>query len=682
MHPLAPSDPDRIGPHRILARLGAGGMGEVYLARTPDGQLTALKATRAELAQDQEFRIRFAREVRTAQRVRGPFTPAVLDADPNASTPWMATEYVPGPTLKKAVRDNGPFPEPSLRVLTLGLARALQAIHAAGLMHRDLKPSNVLLSPRGPQVIDFGIARAVEGTVLTKTGQSFGTPAYTSPEQVMGEETGPASDVFSLAGVVVHAATGRAPFGNGRAAEILPRVVSLEPDLSGVPESLRPLLTRCLAKDPAERPSSDEIVHELSAFPLPTAEHGWLPAEVDRSIDAYRQEVRRAVDDTDGPSGNPALSEPSRRRRSASLLAAGAGAVALILATGVTLVVTSPWDQDEASESEEGSGTPGEGSDTPDEELEPGLGGFVSQVEFTPDGSGVYVAAEELTLWDWESGELLHHFTPKPSSFHLADDGTMAAPYADAVAIFDPERRPLDHFSLSEEEQDDVDVSRIEEYGSVAISPDGSLVSLVIFQAGNEQRLYLWNRVEDTIVYSHDLEYTTSETGFSPDGGYLKIVHQGHPRITLHETDTYEEVARWVEEPDENDDGTQAWAPESAFSPTEPLLAVEEVEGSISLYDYEKDEVVGKISTDRRIRRLAFSADGRTLYSAGSATSFPGPAGGGAWDVASGDELTAGDTLLVQQVSPHPTGEVLATFAKDTLLLLDPETFDVINEIG
>ncbi|MBR8745312.1 serine/threonine-protein kinase, partial [Nocardiopsis sp. MG754419] len=162
MRPLTSTDPARIGPHRLLSRLGAGGMGEVYLARTPSGRLAALKVAKAELAADPEFRARFAREVRTAQMVTGPFTPDVVDADPEAPAPWMATEYVPGPTLKDAVRGNGPFPEPTLRVLAVGLARALQAIHSAGLMHRDLKPSNILLSPRGPQVIDFGIARAVE----------------------------------------------------------------------------------------------------------------------------------------------------------------------------------------------------------------------------------------------------------------------------------------------------------------------------------------------------------------------------------------------------------------------------------------------------------------------------------------------------------------------------------------
>uniref|UniRef100_UPI00066E5EA7 serine/threonine-protein kinase n=1 Tax=Nocardiopsis sp. SBT366 TaxID=1580529 RepID=UPI00066E5EA7 len=301
MLPLTSTDPSHLGPHQVLSRLGEGGMGEVYLARTPEGGLAAVKVVKEELARDQEFRARFAREVRTAQRVRGPFTPAVLSADSEAAVPWMATEYVPGPTLKEAVRENGPFPEPSLRVLALGLASALQAIHAAGLMHRDLKPSNVLLSPRGPQVIDFGIARAVEGTVLTRTGQSFGTPSYTSPEQITGKGVGPSSDVFSLAGVVVYAATGRPPFGTGKAAELLARVVGGAPDLDTVPESLRPLLSRCFAKAPDGRPTADELVRVLSTGPLPSAEHGWLPARVNHSLNAHLARTREVADSVVAP---------------------------------------------------------------------------------------------------------------------------------------------------------------------------------------------------------------------------------------------------------------------------------------------------------------------------------------------------------------------------------------------
>ncbi|XKK41488.1 serine/threonine protein kinase [Nocardiopsis sp. ARC36] len=295
MQPLASDDPRHIGRHRLLSRIGAGGMGRVYLARTPDGHLRALKVVKEDLAHDTGFRDRFAREVRAARRVRGPFTPAVTDADTDADVPWMATEYVPGPTLKEAVSANGPFPGPSLLVLALGLARALETVHEAGLMHRDLKPGNILLSPRGPQVIDFGIARAVEGTVLTRTGQTFGTPAYTSPEQITGHGVSQLSDLFSLAGAVVFAASAEPPFGSGRPVDSLRRIMADEPALGAVPEGpLRDVLARCFAKDPAGRPDAAEVRGELSALPLPSAEHGWLPAPVTEQIDAREGEVRSA----------------------------------------------------------------------------------------------------------------------------------------------------------------------------------------------------------------------------------------------------------------------------------------------------------------------------------------------------------------------------------------------------
>ncbi|MEU4282331.1 serine/threonine-protein kinase [Nocardiopsis dassonvillei] len=292
MHPLTPEDPRTVGPHRLLARLGAGGMGEVYLARAPGGDLVAVKLVKDDLAHDPEFRARFAREVRAARRVRGPFTPAVVDDDTGAEVPWMATEYVPAPTLKEAVREHGPLPPESLPVLVSGLARALEAVHGAGLMHRDLKPGNVLLSPRGPQVIDFGLARAVEGTVLTRTGQTFGTPAYTSPEQIRGRDVSPASDVFSLAGTVLFAASGEPPFGPASAKETLRRVLSDPPEPGGGPGGA------------AARPAGPLPGQEPRAPP----EHGRGPGRVGRrarAADRARLAARRG-DRRRSPAGGAA----------------------------------------------------------------------------------------------------------------------------------------------------------------------------------------------------------------------------------------------------------------------------------------------------------------------------------------------------------------------------------------
>ena len=262
---LLPTDPEWVGPYRLLGRLGAGGMGEVYLARSPGGRLVAVKVIRPELAADRGFRARFAREAAAARTVSGIFTAPVVDADTEASRPWLATAYVPGPSLAEAVAQRGPLPPGVVLTLGAGLAEGLQAIHAAGLVHRDLKPSNVLLADDGPRVIDFGIARAADGSGLTQTGMILGSPGFLSPEQAEGRAVGPPSDVFSLGSVLNFAASGEGPFGAGSVASLVYRVVNGEPNLSGVPEQLRPLIQRCLAKDPASRPTAGELLALFSA---------------------------------------------------------------------------------------------------------------------------------------------------------------------------------------------------------------------------------------------------------------------------------------------------------------------------------------------------------------------------------------------------------------------------------
>ena len=303
MRPLGAGDPPGIGPYRLLGVLGAGGMGKVYLGRSAGGRTVAVKVVRPELADDTGFRRRFAREVAAARRVGGDHTVPLLDAETEGEFPWLATAYVAGPSLRDAVDEHGPLPEPALRVLTAGLARALVAVHAAGVVHRDLKPSNVLLTVDGPRVIDFGIARATDDSVLTETGNIIGTPGFMSPEQVTGDgPVGPPGDVFALAAVVVYAATGTGPYGDGPMAAKLFRVLHQPADVSGVPEALRPLLTACFAADPAARPAPAEIVAAVSALG-PVAAAGWLPPSI------LEQVSRAAVSlldlDTD-----PALNPP------------------------------------------------------------------------------------------------------------------------------------------------------------------------------------------------------------------------------------------------------------------------------------------------------------------------------------------------------------------------------------
>jgi serine/threonine protein kinase len=281
---LRPEDPQAIGPYRLVGQLGQGGMGRVFLAVSPGGRPVAVKAIRAELAADPEFRSRFGREVASARRVSGVYTAQVVDADVNGPVAWMATAYVPGPSLAEAVDNHGPLPEASLLALAAGLAESLNAIHAAGVVHRDLKPSNVLLAEDGPRVIDFGISRAVEAvTMLTQAGLVVGSPGFMSPEQAMGGEVGPPSDVFNLGAVLAFAATGEGPFGTGTTAALLYRVAHGEPDLARVPPRVRPLIERCLAKDPAQRPTASGLLAEVGAL-QPAG--NWLPDSLTRTFAA------------------------------------------------------------------------------------------------------------------------------------------------------------------------------------------------------------------------------------------------------------------------------------------------------------------------------------------------------------------------------------------------------------
>ncbi|WP_318208956.1 serine/threonine protein kinase [Streptomyces sp. SJL17-1] len=255
-----------IGRYVIEHKLGEGGMGTVYLARSRGGRAVAVKVARPELASDPSFRARFRAEVAAARQVGGFHTAQVVDADPDAEAPWLATAYIPGPTLAALVTAEGPMDEGRLRSLGAALAEALEAIHACGLVHRDLKPGNIVMAPDGPRVLDFGIARALESTRLTATGSAFGTPGYLAPEQALGEEVTGAADVFALGAVLVAAAGGR-PFGDGTPMGLMYRAVHEDPDLASVPEPLRGLVGRCLAKDPAERPTPEEILDVLGEGP-------------------------------------------------------------------------------------------------------------------------------------------------------------------------------------------------------------------------------------------------------------------------------------------------------------------------------------------------------------------------------------------------------------------------------
>jgi serine/threonine protein kinase len=361
MEPLTADDPRQLSIFILQARLGAGGMGRVYLGSSPGGRAVAVKVVHPELARDPEFMRRFRREVEAAEAVSGVYTAPVIDAGPDDSPPWLATAYVPGPSLAELVNGAGPMPEAAVWRLAGGLTEALQAIHGRGLVHRDLKPGNILIAADGPRVIDFGISRALHGVTITGTRTTMGTPAYMSPEQAASREIGPASDIFSLGSVLAFAATGTAPFDGSDMLSVIYRIVHSDPDLSRLPPALGRLVAGCLAKDPAGRPSlrallgsvtvgsasfqanargqlapgqfwPDQVAAAIAGRPVP-------PPVTQNATPVTAPAARPPV--TTGPPRTEPATVPRRGPSGRWLLVIGAASV-VAAAVGVTLAMVSP----------------------------------------------------------------------------------------------------------------------------------------------------------------------------------------------------------------------------------------------------------------------------------------------------------------------------------------------------
>ncbi|MFI5967267.1 serine/threonine-protein kinase [Streptomyces asoensis] len=362
--------PEYAGHYRLQERLGSGGMGVVHLARSTSGMKVAVKVVHAQFALDPEFRGRFRQEVAAARRVSGAFTAPVVDADPEAERPWMATLFIPGSTLAEQVKRNGPLRTGELRRLMAGLAEALRDIHRVGVVHRDLKPSNVLLAEDGPKVIDFGISRPKDSELRTETGKLIGTPPFMAPEQFRRpREVGPAADVFALGSVMVHAATGRGPFDSDSPYVVAYQVVHDDPDLTGVPENLAPLVVRCLAKEPEDRPTPDELMRELRSVAASYDTQAFIPSQrvleeetgaghaaAAEASGAKRSPGRKGAAERSGAKGSgaePSAPEsgrapgpgPERGGRRRWVLAV-AGVLAAVLAGGAVLAVQGPGAQD------------------------------------------------------------------------------------------------------------------------------------------------------------------------------------------------------------------------------------------------------------------------------------------------------------------------------------------------
>jgi serine/threonine protein kinase len=369
VEPLRRWDPEQIGGYVLVGRLGAGAMGQVYLGLSASGRAVAVKTIKIELADEPDFRTRFAQEVAAARRVSGAFTAAVVAADPEADVPWLATAYVPAPSLNRLVRVCGPLPVPAVRWLAAGCAEALESIHGAGLVHRDLKPSNVLVSPDGPRVIDFGVARAAERIQLTVTRGAVGTPAYMAPEQARDtRQATMASDVFSLGATMLFAATGHAPYQGETVMDVLVRLATEPPDLSGLPADLADIVRACLQRDPRMRPNSAAVLAQLApSLSVTDADHSLgasvLPGTALALIAEYRRNLRPpAGEGTDDDAGEgtgdnedatfgsqptpepsvpprPAPGRPRRspRRRRAVLAAGSAVAAATLVGAGTAV---------------------------------------------------------------------------------------------------------------------------------------------------------------------------------------------------------------------------------------------------------------------------------------------------------------------------------------------------------
>lgn len=346
MERLQAEDPERVGDYRLLGRLGAGGMGVVYLGRSPAGRAVAVKVIRPRLAGDTEYRARFRREAAIARTVAGVFTAAVLDADPDAAAPWLVTAYLPGLTLYEAVSTFGALPPASVRALAAALAEALADLHRAGLAHRDFKPGNIMLTASGPRVIDFGIARPEDATAITRVGTVLGTPGYMAPEQVHGAVTGTAVDVFALGAVLAFAATARKPFGTDDRSAVLDRVSRADVDLDGIDDhDLLDLLAACLRVEPTARPSAAELLDRLGHAGQVARVADWLPptvaAAIERRAATIRLELapaaevdeRPAVLPSD-PTMDPPTSPPVKARRHVSRRAVLLGGAALAAAAG------------------------------------------------------------------------------------------------------------------------------------------------------------------------------------------------------------------------------------------------------------------------------------------------------------------------------------------------------------
>ncbi|MEU1821089.1 MULTISPECIES: WD40 repeat domain-containing serine/threonine protein kinase [Streptomyces] len=662
MDALWPDDPRWVGPYRLEGRLGAGGMGQVFLGTSPGGRKVAVKLIRAELADTPQFRTRFRREVDAARQVGGFHTAQVVDADPDAASPWLVTAFIAGPTLQQVVAEGGPLDPDAVLRLGAGLAEGLTAIHRCGLVHRDLKPGNVILADDGPRIIDFGIARAVDASSLTATGTVIGTYAYMSPEQIRADRAGPPSDVFALGSVLAFAATGRSPFDAPTLLSVVQRILDDPPELGALDGELRRLLTACLAKDPADRP----LVAELPARFAGGAGPGEAAARPERTVILTPAERTRAVPAPDPtrplpappaaanpsagappypaapPSAVPPAASPApgageagnatRKLSRRGFLVGGLGVAAVAASVGIPLYLNRGDDEPDApgqatTRSPGADGTTFEGAVS------------VHAIAFTPDGRTLLASSGDGKIWHWDLSTK-RGTTTRVSTAEFIQANEFSR---DGKLLFKADKNKILAWDVATGRAVGTFTGPTDYRGqdghisSMSQSADGRTLA-----ASTPKGQYVWDVASGRGLAVHE-DVKGGAAAFSPDG---KLLAGGSPVQVRRMPD--DQVLLTIDD--------SAGANKAVFSPDGQILAMTDTLTSIRLWNAaSRQDIVTLKGHEDIIQTLAFHPAGRFLASADMKGKLV------LWDTTSGTpSATYKASGWIQSLAFSPDGKTLA----------------------